>query len=62
MATADTMAQAASAAAAASQRRVAGLRTAVVLGLCMLPFALFWVTSWVLLTALIMAVVYRLDR
>lgn len=42
MATADTMAQAASAAAAASQRRVAGLRTAVVLGLCMLPFALFW--------------------
>ena len=27
-----------------------------------LPFALFWVTLWVLLTALIMAVVYRLDR
>ena len=27
-----------------------------------LPFALFWVTLWVVLTALIMAVVYRLDR
>ena len=27
-----------------------------------LPFALFWVTLWVLLTAAIMAVVYRLDR
>ena len=27
-----------------------------------LPFALFWITLWVLLTALIMAVVYRLDR
>jgi hypothetical protein len=27
-----------------------------------LPFALFWVTLWVLLSALIMAVVYRLDR
>jgi hypothetical protein len=27
-----------------------------------LPFALFWVTLWVLLTALIMAIVYRLDR
>ena len=27
-----------------------------------LPFALFWVTMWVVLTALIMAVVYRLDR
>ena len=27
-----------------------------------LPFALFWVTLWVILTALIMAVVYRLDR
>jgi hypothetical protein len=27
-----------------------------------LPFALFWVTAWVVLTALIMAVVYRLDR
>jgi Protein of unknown function (DUF3311) len=27
-----------------------------------LPFALFWVTLWVLLTAVIMAVVYRLDR
>jgi hypothetical protein len=27
-----------------------------------LPFALFWVTLWVLLTALIMAIIYRLDR
>jgi hypothetical protein len=27
-----------------------------------LPFALFWVTLWVLLTAGIMAVVYRLDQ
>jgi ABC-type uncharacterized transport system permease subunit len=27
-----------------------------------LPFALFWVTLWVLLTAAIMAVVYRLDQ
>jgi hypothetical protein len=27
-----------------------------------LPFALFWVTLWVLLTAGIMALVYRLDR
>jgi hypothetical protein len=27
-----------------------------------LPFALFWVTLWVVLTAIIMAVVYRLDR
>ena len=27
-----------------------------------LPFALFWVTLWVLLTALIMAVIYRFDR
>jgi Protein of unknown function (DUF3311) len=27
-----------------------------------LPFALFWVTLWVLLTAGIMAVVYRLDH
>jgi NADH:ubiquinone oxidoreductase subunit 5 (subunit L)/multisubunit Na+/H+ antiporter MnhA subunit len=27
-----------------------------------LPFALFWVTLWVVLTALIMAIVYRLDR
>ncbi len=27
-----------------------------------LPFALFWVTLWVVLTALIMALVYRLDR
>jgi hypothetical protein len=27
-----------------------------------LPFALFWVTLWVILTALIMAVVYRLDH
>ena len=27
-----------------------------------LPFALFWVTLWVLLTAAIMALVYRLDR
>jgi hypothetical protein len=27
-----------------------------------LPFALFWVTLWVLLTAAIMAVVYRLDH
>jgi hypothetical protein len=27
-----------------------------------LPFALFWVTSWVVLTAIIMAIVYRLDR
>jgi hypothetical protein len=26
-----------------------------------LPFALFWVTLWVVLTALIMAIVYRLD-
>ncbi len=27
-----------------------------------LPFALFWVTLWVLLTALIMGIVYRLDH
>jgi Protein of unknown function (DUF3311) len=27
-----------------------------------LPFALFWVTLWVLITAAIMAVVYRLDQ
>ena len=27
-----------------------------------LPFALFWVTLWVLLTAVIMAVVYHLDH
>ena len=27
-----------------------------------LPFALFWITLWVVLTALIMAIVYRLDR
>ncbi len=27
-----------------------------------LPFALFWITLWVLLSALIMAIVYRLDR
>ena len=27
-----------------------------------LPFALFWVTLWVLLTSAIMAVVYRLDH
>jgi len=27
-----------------------------------LPFALFWVTLWVLLTAAIMAVIYRLDH
>jgi hypothetical protein len=27
-----------------------------------LPFALFWVTLWVLLTAAIMAVVYKLDQ
>jgi hypothetical protein len=27
-----------------------------------LPFALFWVTLWVILTAAIMAVVYRLDH
>jgi hypothetical protein len=27
-----------------------------------LPFALFWVTLWVLLTAGIMAVIYRLDH
>jgi hypothetical protein len=27
-----------------------------------LPFALFWVTLWVVLTALIMAIVYRLDH
>ena len=27
-----------------------------------LPFALFWVTLWVLLTAAIMALIYRLDR
>ena len=27
-----------------------------------LPFALFWVTLWVLLTAAIMAIVYRLDH
>ena len=33
--------------------------TPYVLGL---PFALFWVTLWVLLTAAIMAVVYTLDR
>ena len=33
--------------------------TPYVLGL---PFALFWVTLWVLLAAAIMAVVYRLDH
>jgi hypothetical protein len=33
--------------------------TPYVLGL---PFALFWVTLWVLLTAAIMAVVYHLDH
>ena len=33
--------------------------TPYVLGL---PFALFWVTLWVLLTAAIMAVVYTLDH
>ena len=27
-----------------------------------LPFALFWVTLWVVLTAAIMALVYRLDH
>ena len=27
-----------------------------------LPFALFWVTLWVLLTAVIMALVYHLDH
>ena len=27
-----------------------------------LPFALFWVTLWVVLAAAIMAVVYRLDQ
>ena len=27
-----------------------------------LPFALFWVTLWVVLAAAIMAVVYRLDH
>ncbi len=27
-----------------------------------LPFALFWVTLWVILTALIMVIVYRLDH
>jgi hypothetical protein len=27
-----------------------------------LPFALFWITLWVVLRALIMAIVYRLDR
>jgi hypothetical protein len=27
-----------------------------------LPVALFWITLWVVLTALIMAIVYRLDR
>jgi Protein of unknown function (DUF3311) len=27
-----------------------------------LPFALFWVTLWVLITAAIMAMVYRLDH
>ncbi len=27
-----------------------------------LPFALFWITLWVVLSALIMAIVYRLDR
>jgi hypothetical protein len=27
-----------------------------------LPFALFWITLWVILSALIMAIVYRLDR
>jgi hypothetical protein len=27
-----------------------------------LPFALFWVTFWVLLTAAIMALIYRLDH
>jgi hypothetical protein len=27
-----------------------------------LPFALFWVTLWVVLTAAIMALIYRLDR
>ena len=33
--------------------------TPYVLGL---PFALFWVTAWVIATAIIMALVYRLDR
>jgi hypothetical protein len=33
--------------------------TPYVLGL---PFALFWVTLWVLIAAAIMAVVYRLDQ
>jgi hypothetical protein len=27
-----------------------------------LPFALFWVTLWVVLTAAIMALIYRLDH
>jgi hypothetical protein len=27
-----------------------------------LPFALFWITLWVILSSLIMAIVYRLDR
>jgi hypothetical protein len=27
-----------------------------------LPFALFWVTLWVLLTSAIMAVIYQLDH
>jgi hypothetical protein len=27
-----------------------------------LPFALFWITLWVVLTAAIMALVYRLDQ
>lgn len=27
-----------------------------------LPFALFWITLWVVLTAAIMALIYRLDR
>jgi hypothetical protein len=27
-----------------------------------LPFALFWVTLWVVLTAVIMAAIYRLDH
>jgi hypothetical protein len=27
-----------------------------------LPFLLFWITLWVVLSALIMAIVYRLDR
>jgi hypothetical protein len=27
-----------------------------------LPFALFWITLWVVLTAAIMALIYRLDH